>query len=64
MPYANIREHLGSLVGAQVLDVTQHDEADWLAGDPAYFMLMFSNGSVLKVEVWNDGRIKYMEGNT
>lgn len=53
MTYATIRDPdlLGGLIGRRVLEVTQHDEAEWLAGYPAYFMLMFDDGSTLRVVV-------------
>lgn len=51
--YANVRELL-PVEGQRVVSVTQHDEADWLCGYPAYVMLIFENGYTLRVLVTDD----------
>lgn len=61
-PYANVRELLGALIGRRVLDVTQQDEADWLAGDEAHVMIMFDDGSWVRVYPDRDGRILIVGG--
>ncbi len=53
MPYSNIRELLPA-IGLTVLDVTQQDELDWMAGMPAYFTIHFSDGLQLTVIVEDD----------
>jgi hypothetical protein len=50
-PYATIREVLGSLIGRRVVDITQHDRDEWEAGEEAYVMLMFDDGSYVKFPV-------------
>lgn len=46
--YANIRDILGHLIGRTVVDITQHDKEDFVAGDDAYVELMFDDGNTLK----------------
>ena len=53
--YANIRSILGYLIGRTVTDVTQHDKDEWDSEKACYIMLMFDDGSWLKVPVGNDG---------
>lgn len=48
--YANIRELL-PLAGRRVLDVTQHDEADYLAGDPAFIAIHFDDGTTVTIVI-------------
>lgn len=56
MTYANIRELL-PVVGRYVLDVTQHDEDEWLIAGEAYIMLHFDNGSTLRIVIEDDERV-------
>ena len=42
--YANIRELL-PIAGKTIALVTQHDEVDFLAGDPAFIQIHFDDGS-------------------
>ena len=44
-----IRDIIGRFCGKTILDISQHDEEEWLAGEPAYVMLMMSDGSTLKI---------------
>lgn len=53
-PYANVREFLGSLIGKTLIDVTQHDIADFERNDEAFVMLMFDDGSLLKFDMGDD----------
>ena len=53
--YSNIREFLGYLVGQRVVDVTQHEQAEWDETHKSYVMLMFESGDWLKVFVNEDG---------
>lgn len=55
--YANIRELL-PVVGLVVVEVTQHDEEDYMLGGPAFFMIHFDSGLTLQVEVCDDGRVR------
>lgn len=57
MPYSNIRELLPA-IGRRVLDVTQQDEEEWLAGMPAYFCIHFDDGMVLTVIVEDDHTVR------
>lgn len=43
-PYANIRELL-PVEGRRVALVTQHDELDYLTGEPAFVQIHFDDGS-------------------
>lgn len=44
-------EFLGPIIGAKVLDVTQHDKAEWLEEGISYVMLHFDNGYTIRVEL-------------
>jgi len=44
-----IRDIIGRFCGKTILDISQHDEEEWLSGEPAYVMLMMSDGSTLKI---------------
>lgn len=46
--YATVRDHLGSLIGKTLIDVTQHDQEDWEQRGEAFVVLMFSDGSSVK----------------
>jgi hypothetical protein len=46
-PYATIREVLAAFIGQTVVDITQHDEADFVPGGPSDIYLHFSNGHTL-----------------
>ena len=56
MSYSNIRELL-PIEGRRVLLVSQQDEADWLAGEPAYILIGFDDGTTLRVIVEDDERV-------
>ena len=53
--YATIRSILGELIGQTVLDVTQHDEDEWVQDGRAYVMIMFADGHYVKFYVGDDG---------
>lgn len=46
--YSTIRQYLGGFIGRRIVDITQHDEADWRADEKGFVMLMFEDGSVLQ----------------
>ena len=48
----NIRDILGCFIGKTITDVTQHDEEEYLEGEDPYIMLMFTDGSVLKLNAY------------
>src|SRR3569833_1018858 len=54
-PYANIREILGSFIGKRIVDITQHDEEEFRAGEESYVMLLFDDGNFLKFPVTDLG---------
>ena len=47
--YSNIRGFLGELIGARVIDISQHDREDWDENHESYVMLMFDNGRYVKI---------------
>lgn len=47
--FQNIRGVLGNFIGQKVIDITQIDDDEWKNGDHPYLMLMFENGSYLKL---------------
>jgi hypothetical protein len=55
--YATIRDPhlLGAILGATVLDVTQHDKEEFDEDGSCYFEIHFSNGVTLNVPVGDDG---------
>lgn len=55
--YANIRDHnlLGAIIGAKVVDVTQHDREEFQEEGACYFVLHFDNGVCVRVYVGDDG---------
>lgn len=57
--YATIRE-LMPFTGRRVIDVTQHDEVDWICGQPAFFILHFDDGSWLRVVFTDEGPSVYV----
>jgi len=46
--YVTIREHMGRFIGRRVVEITQHDEDEYLDTGRAYVMLMFDDGATLK----------------
>ena len=55
MSYANIRDLL-PIAGCVVVDVTQHDEIEWILGEqPAFFSVHFDSGLTLTVVMDEDG---------
>lgn len=57
-PFANIRTFLGDAIGRRIVEVTQHDEADWLERREAFFDLMFEDGSHLRVWTGDDTKFR------
>jgi hypothetical protein len=53
--YSNIRQILGPCIGKRVVEITQHDEAEWKENHDSYVMLMFEDGSTLKFPVQDKG---------
>jgi len=55
--YSTIRdpELLGPIVGARVVDITQHDRDEFQETRQSYFCLHFDNGYTLTVPVGDDG---------
>ncbi len=53
--YVNIREILGELIGARVLDITQHDKEEFEATGESYIMLLFDNGCYAKFIIGDEG---------
>lgn len=50
-PYSNIREILGPLIGARVVDITQHDADEFAESQQAYVELLFDTGATLRFPV-------------
>jgi hypothetical protein len=48
MSEASIRRLLGNFIGQTVVDITQHDVEDWLAGGDPYVQIQFGNGEFLQ----------------
>lgn len=55
--YATIRTILRPFIGKRVLDISQHDEADYdpETGKGAFVMLLFEDGHYLKFWIDDDG---------
>jgi len=53
MAYVNVRDRdlLGSIIGATILDVTQHDQDEWDEEGECYWELHFDNGVTVHVDV-------------
>jgi hypothetical protein len=51
--YGNIREVLGDLIGARVIDISQHDPEELKDGGNGYVVLMFDNGHTLQCPITN-----------
>ena len=55
-PYANIRELL-PVRGCRVVEVSRHDQDEWLITGESFVMLHFDNGLTLRVAVTDDGGV-------
>ena len=53
--YSNIRELLGPFIGQKLVDITQHDQEEWEAGQEAYVCLMFDSGHTIKFPITDEG---------
>lgn len=53
--YDNIREILGSLIGAKVVDITQHDHDELVETKKGFIQIHFDNGEYLKFFIGDDG---------
>ena len=53
--YANVRDFLGFLIGARVVDITQHDREEWEEERRSYFVLHFDTGATLECPVGDEG---------
>ena len=53
--YSNIREILGHLIGRKLVEITQHDEDEFLEDGRSYVQLMFEDGDHIKFFVGDDG---------
>jgi len=60
--YANIRNFLGHLVGKTLVDVTQHDEDEYLETQESYVMLLFDCGDTVKFPISDAGFCFTREG--
>lgn len=54
-PYSNIRSILGYLIGRTITDITQHDKDEREETEVAYVMMMFDDGSWIKLPIGDDG---------
>lgn len=59
--YANARE-LVPVEGLRVIMVTQHDEVDYMCGEPAFVALHFEDGTTVKFIVEDDFRLSVSRG--
>lgn len=48
-PYATIRECIGELVGAKLVEITQHDQEWFREHGTGFVDLMFDSGDVLRI---------------
>lgn len=53
--YSTIRQIIGTLIGHKLVDITQHDEQEWMETGVAYVMLMFDDGRTLKFYIDEEG---------
>lgn len=58
--YANIREHIGHLIGRTIEDITQHDFDEWEESGSSYVQLLLSGGDYVKFFVGPDA-LEYSE---
>ena len=47
-PLTTIRDLIGGFIGKKVVDISQHDEDEWIAGEPPYITLIFEDFTMLK----------------
>lgn len=47
--FDNIRDLMGSFIGKTIMDITQSDQEEWEEGDDPYVMIMFDDGSTMKL---------------
>lgn len=52
--YATVRELLGCILGRTVVEVTQHDEDEFMETGQAYISMHFDNGTVVTFPVGED----------
>ena len=49
--YVNIRDILKPVIGQKLVEITQHDDAEFAAGKDSYVMLMFESGTTVKFNI-------------
>jgi hypothetical protein len=57
--YSNIREILGGLVGARIIDISQHDQEHFEETGESFVEFLFDNGHTLRVTLTDDSRLEY-----
>ena len=60
-PYANIREILGDVIGARLIEVTHHDKEEFNETGLSYVALHFDNGLSLAFYTDADDDQKFLE---
>lgn len=53
--YDTIREIIGDFVGLRVLEITQHDQAEWAATHQSHVSLHFEDGRTLTFHIGDEG---------
>lgn len=47
--FSTVRHYLGHLIGRRIIDLTQHDEDDWIETGKGFVMLLLEGGQWLKL---------------
>lgn len=54
-PYVTVRELLGKLMGQRVIEITQHDEEEFITEQACYISLHFENGLTVTFHIGESG---------
>lgn len=47
--FSTVRHYMGHLIGRRIVDLTQHDEDDWIESGKGFVMLLLEGGQWLKL---------------
>lgn len=55
--YVTVREFMGHCVGQRVVDITQHDEEEFLEDGSSYIAIHFEDGTTVTFNIGDDGAV-------
>jgi hypothetical protein len=55
--YSTVRDFLGQLIGQRLIEITQHDEEEFVEEGASYIALHFEDGTTVTFDIGDDGAV-------